>query len=250
MKALNGYDIGVVKGQIFDRLESFTAKFIRQKILETENRINAHDGPIYLSFGENCAPGVKLRQAGLQNLGSGYFDNLVAPIESIVNILDADFAGMLGLSNLVIARWENHDSVFNDLYKVYFHHYFHPRQMEFEKDDLSEGVRRRRIEDADIPLFIPEVMAQFEYLRAKMQIVLRSERFKYVVIRRVHGEPVESALSSELHAALNRYGARNFELRIVHSVEIRGEGFDADLHRFIPEDGERWGPSDSWRLLA
>jgi hypothetical protein len=250
MDTLNGYDVSVLRLQIFDRLKSFTANSLRQKIHEMRTRVDRYEGPIYLAFGENCGPGVKLRQAGLQPIGSGYFDNLVAPIESIIKILDADFVGMLQLSNLVIGRWENNDSVFNDRYNVYFHHYFHPHQHDFEKNDLSEGVRRRHIENIDIPLFIPEVMAQFEYLHAKMQYILRSEIFKYIVVRRVHGEPVESALSNQLRAALERYDARNFALRIIHSVEIKSEGFDADLHRFIAEDGERWGSTQAWRSLS
>ena len=69
--------------------------------------------------------GVKLKVAGLQTFGSNLFDNLVAPEGAVVALLDSDFSEILRLKNLEIRRWENHDSVFDRLYGIFFHHYFY-----------------------------------------------------------------------------------------------------------------------------
>jgi hypothetical protein len=78
---LNGYRLNAIDDNIFSRLNEFTAEKIEFNIKKMKMRIDAHEGPIFVPLGENCGPGVKLRQAGLMSLGSGYFDNIVVPLE-------------------------------------------------------------------------------------------------------------------------------------------------------------------------
>lgn len=255
MDSINGYPAAILRERLFDRLGDYTASSIARRLREAEARLVAQPAAIPIAFGEDCGPGVKLREAGRAVLGGGFFDNLVAPIDSAIRLLDEDFAHLLALRNLLVGRWEGHDSVLDSRYSLFFHHHFHVRGEHLEKsatDGSGDGSGRRRlIEEADIPLFLPSVLAQFEYLAAKLRLVLRAPQPKILVLRRFGGAPVPLALTFRLGQALERFGARRTELRVVHSLPLPpGEACDESLHRFIPEGGERWGPAEAWRSLA
>ena len=250
MDTINGYPAVTLRALLLDRLGDCTPSAIRRRLLAAEQRLNAADGPTFIALGETCAPSVRLRELGVPMLGGGFFDNLVTPVESVVRLLDEDFGQLLQLRNLVVGRWENHDSVLDSRYVVFFHHYFHLRGAH-EKDDLSEGARRRRIDEADIPLFLPAVLAQFEYLTAKLRLVLRAPQRKILVLRLATGGPLPRAASIRLTQALERFGARNAEMRVAHATPLpAGDFCDASLHRLVPEDGERWGAAQAWRAVV
>jgi hypothetical protein len=249
MNLLNGYPLKLIEDQIFSRFSTFTATTIRLKIIKLNERLNQAREPVYISIGENCGPAVKLRGANLQALGASYFDNIVIPIDSFIELIKNDFNGVLSLSNLAVSSWEGHDSVINDRYKIYFHHYFHIRGSDNEKSRLEEGgVRARRIDEADIPLFLPEVMAQFEYLQFKFKLIMHSGLKKYCIVRRVNGELVDRNVSRLIYDTLVGYGANNFEIRIIHSQTPNDVDFDEGIHKFIPVQGERWGSTNAWHI--
>jgi hypothetical protein len=226
----------------------FTASSIEKQLSEVARRLSSYpkEAPIYLSIGENCGPAIKLRQAGLSALGSGFFDNLVIPIESTIRLLDEDFSRILTLRNLSIGMWEGNDSVFDKSHNIFFHHYFHKHGE--EKTISRDGRLHRRIDEEDIPLFLPSVMAQFEYLAEKMRMILRSPHRKFLVVRRVNGAPIQRQVTGRLGETLSRLGAMDTAVAVVHSRPIAPECGDVDsaIHRFIPEHGERWGDRLAW----
>ena len=251
MERINGYPADILRERLLDRLSEFTPSSIARRLQRAEARLAAADLPIVVTLGEDCGPAVRLREAGMLSLGGGFFDNLVAPVDGVIRLLDEDFAQLLSVRNLLVARWENHDSVLDSRYGVFFHHHFHVRGPEYEKSDgVGEG-RRRLIEERDIPLFLPSVLAQFGYLAAKMRLILRAPQPKLLVLRRFGGAPLPLALSFRLRQALDRFGTRNAELRVVHSRPLpAGEMWDPGVHRAIDDAAERWGSAADWRRLA
>ena len=50
----------------------------------------------FFALGEDCGPATMCREAfGPNWFGSAFFDNLYAPLESVIRCLDADFEGIL-----------------------------------------------------------------------------------------------------------------------------------------------------------
>ena len=184
---------------------------------------------------------MKFRDAGLNLLGSQFFDNIVVKPESIIKLLDADFADMFLLSDLLVDRWEGHQSVYNDRYGIFFHHYFYLKQIKFD------AAGYRRIDDNDIPLLLSIVQAQFEYLAFKFRFIVRSHVRTVLTMRRSDGAPIAPTVLADLRRALDCYGAIMTDVIAVHS---HGGGAGAD-HYFIPEtDAERWGAAADWNNLS
>jgi len=249
---ISGYPASIIEKLYINKLTTFTASNINQKIAHAEERLHHHaiDQPLFISLGENCGPGVKLRQAGLAPMGAGFFDNLVVPMESIIRLLDEDFGHLLMLRNLSVGEWETHDSVHDTRYDIFFHHYFHPVDQSLQKIELIQGQRKRRIAEGDIPLFLSSVMAQFEYLAAKMRFMLRAPHKKFLVLRRLKGDPAPSYFTDRLSQALHRFGAQNARLLVIHSSPIKEGSADTSIHHMISEEGDRWGLPEKWKALA
>lgn len=252
MQDLNGYSAADLQNQVFSQLSGSTRSTILARVAEFEAQLRAYpvsSQPVPVSLGENCGPGVKIRETQCNPLGAFFFDNIVAPIPSIIQLFQKDFQGLLQLQNLRIGQWERNDSVFDESYDIFFHHYFHLRPMRLEKSHIDGEKRRRRIDEADIPLFLPIVSAQFAYLTAKLRLLLRSEIPKLLCLRRVQGRPVDHDLLLLLEKVLRDWGARNFEFVVIHSDASLSKASALPNHHFIPETATRWGQQEVWRQL-
>lgn len=246
MDQINSYPGDILHQQLFAALEHQTSSAIHARLEQLRHRLEGATEPVMISIGENCAAGMRLREAGLAPLGSHFFDNVVIRAEALPALIDADFADMLSLSDLCVDIWEGNDSVLDRRYGIHFHHYFHLRGAEKDRFDAS-GRRRRRIDETDIPLFLAQVRAQFEYLAAKFRLVMRAPLPKILLLRRVGGEALPAATLDSIRHALNRFGAINTRLVAVHSsVEDRSP----PDHVLVAEDGERWGSAAAWADMA
>lgn len=254
MDHINGYAINDLNTQIFSKMETFTKSHIDEALKKIHIQLNDYpqDGPpIPISIGENCGPGVKIREMGLTPIGSMFFDNLVCPISSAIEIFRNDFRDLLQLRNLRISQWETHDSVFDDAYGIFYHHYFHLRPLRLEKSHIYENEnRRRRIDEADIPLFLPLVASQFNYLSEKMRLVMRSPAPKQFIFRKVHGEIICNDMKSLLERTLENSGARNFKVKVVFSQNLPDHLLAGKDLYHIPEKGVRWGDTEKWKLMC
>lgn len=254
MDHLNDYAFGDLNAQIFSKLETFTKSYIDDALAKLRIQLDDYpqDGPaIPISIGENCGPGVKIREMGLTPLGSMFFDNLVCPVPSVIELFRNDFRDLLQLKNLRISQWETHDSVFDDAYGIFYHHYFHLRPMRLEKSHINaDGTRRRRIDEADIPLFLPLVASQFNYLSEKMRLVIRAKAPKQFLLRKVCGETICDDMVSLLVRTLKSSGARNFQLKVVFSQGLPDHLVARKELYHIPEQGVRWGDTDQWQLMC
>ena len=200
-------------------------------------------GEIFTSIGENCGAGFQMRNAGVFTMGSNFFDNTVIRIENLPHIIRREFSDMLSLRNLTIGCWETHDSVFDGLYQLFFHHYFMPGGG-IEKHHGDTGARR--IDPQDIPLFLPIVRGQFEYLAAKFLKIARSDRKKNYVIRNVEGRAFPEDALDEVRRALSDIGAVNFSLIQVVTY-FDGPQISSNYgHWNIAEVDERWGDKADW----
>lgn len=251
-KTINGYNRSAIETSLFQRLDDCTGSSIRMRLSAFSQRLMIATEPVWMSIGENCAAGVKLKAASLQTLGSNFFDNLVTPEDAVVALLDSNFSEILRLKNLEIRRWENHDSVFDSLYGIFFHHYFFIRDPQLEKKDYSEGTMRRRIDEADVPLFLSLVQAQFEYLADKFRMILRSELPKILVQRSVSAKPISEDGAAKLCNALVRFGAKRFKVLNVHSSSEEAAPRDVNVLTrtvYIAEELCRWGTNEDWQRL-
>lgn len=247
---LNGYPFSAIDEQVFSKLQECTASSIQASIARFRDRLSeipVDSPPIPVSLGENCGPGIKIRDADQSPLGAMFFDNLVCPISSTIELFKEDFRGILSLQNLRVSKWEGSDSVFDDRYGVYYHHYFHLRPQRMEKSWYDNGIRRRRIDEADIPLFLPVVASQFAYLTEKLRLLLRSEHHTTLYLRRVEGEVVGCGLLSSLAHALKSWGAVNSDIRVIYSDRSIPEHHAPEAHYYIPEVGGRWGDVSRWK---
>lgn len=244
---INGYRLEDLNTQLFERFDQFTASAIEKKLDTLRMKLN--NGSILkripISLGENCGAGVKIREARQDRLGAFFFDNLVAPFESVMGLFRTDFSELLNPRYLRIDQWETHDSVYDAKAQIFFHHYFHLRPVALEKSHPGP-VRRRRIDAVDIPLFLPMVSAQFSYLIEKTRIVLRSDCPKRLIFRRVNGEWVSAEQMARLQDVLEGWGARNFELVNVYSKPKPNNVEDDPHHIYVAEQGARWGHVDNW----
>jgi hypothetical protein len=87
------YPFGELHVDLSQRLPDCTHDSIRARKKRFAKRLEDFTAPkIFISIGENCGPGIKFRDAGLNLLGSQFFDNIVVNSESVIKLLDADFA--------------------------------------------------------------------------------------------------------------------------------------------------------------
>lgn len=255
---VNGYSLKDLEDQLFQHYSSHTASNIERQ-LERVRQLLADAGgqSIFVSLGENCGPALRLGAVGAPALGAQFFDNLVTPLDGVAALITDGFANILRLRNLRIGVWETNDSVYDEAYEMFYHHYFCLSPTELEKSWHDAGGRRRRIDEADIPLFYPAVRAQFEYLAEKFALVARSAMRKHYVLRKVAGELPTSGEVSALRRALDVQGAANARLVIVHSdpataaqvADLTGEAKGSAVY-LIPETGERWGSDADWQHLV
>lgn len=255
---INGYELDDLISQVFSHYERFTATSIKRELDRLHSALNEVPGPLFISLGENCGPGLRLRAAGAQTLGSQFFDNLVVPIGDVSNVIRQGFSDILQIKNLSIGVWEGQDSVIDNKYNTFYHHYFHLLPMEKEKKRDDNGVSVRRIDEADIPLFIPVVRAQFEYLAEKFIIIAGSPVRKNYVLRKVDGTlPTREEVLS-LREAIVGAGGVNFRIVIIHSEPHRHEEARAlaacdpnslSVH-CIEERAERWGDVTDWQGMV
>jgi hypothetical protein len=235
------YPFGELHVDLSQRLPDCTHDSIRARKKRFAKRLEDFTASrIFISIGENCGPGIKFRDAGLNLLGSQFFDNIVVNPDSVIKLLDADFADMFLLPDLLVDRWEGHQSVYNDRYEIFFHHYFYLQQIKFDEAGY------RRIDSADIPLLLSIVQAQFEYLAFKFRSIVRSRVRTVLTMRRVDGAPVAPTVLADLRRALDRYGAVETAVIAVHSY---GEG-GGDNYCIPETDAERWGTVADWNNLS
>ena len=250
MSSINGYPAHEIETHYLANLTDYTASSIRSRIELLKNKIAENAQPVFVSLGENCGPGNRMRDAGVNTMGSNYFDNLVVRVENIPKILDCDSSGVLSLKSLSVGRWEAHDSVYDEEFAIYFHHYFHlPGRL--EKDSMERGYRTRRIDEADIPLFLSQVRAQFEYLAVKFRLIAEAPFRKVYVVRQVEGGEMEESSLIPLEQALASFGAKNFELVQVVSRTDSTQPRDRHFRLVsILENGERWGSLSEWKAMS
>ncbi|MDO6467095.1 DUF1796 family putative cysteine peptidase [Neptunomonas phycophila] len=246
---INGYNMNDLVFHVFKNFEKYTKAGIDESTRDFENAFfSGSQDNILISLGENCGPGVKLREASKDIFGSFFFDNIVCPVDSINKLFECDFTGLFDLRYLTIGTWEGHDSVYNTKYGIYFHHYFHLRGAENEKSRFLNGNRIRQIDEEDIPLFLPQVQSQFEYLLNKLRITLLSPQKKTFIFRKVNGSPLRRVAFDNLYESIKRWGANNFNILVVYSSDgdVNSNEFYEDKHILIPEVGVRWGEKELW----
>lgn len=243
MQEISGYNLDVIERFFVNRLPSCTAQAINAKLLQVDETIGSTTGDIFISIGENCGAGFQMRNAGVATLGSNFFDNTVIRVDNLPHIIRSEFRDMLSLRNLTIGNWETHDSVFDELYQLFFHHYFMPGGG-IEKHYSDTGSRR--IDAQDIPLFLPIVRGQFEYLAAKFFKIARSDLKKYYVIRNVEGRALPEEALDEVSKALVDAGAVNFSLIQVVTYFDGPQVSTRYGHWNIAEVAERWGDKADW----
>ena len=252
MDVISNYDRELIMELYLNNLKPHTSRSIRQKldIFHAKIRrleISAARHPIAL--GENCGVRAKLREIGESAMGSNFFDNIVIKIDDAGKLIRDDFRDILCLANLSIGEWERHDSVYDAMHHIFYHHYFCPALLAQQKGWNDSGNWRRLIDETDIPLFLSAVRSRFEYFAEKFRIIARSNLGKIYILRKVTGEVVTAEEYDNLYDSLKEFGAVNFELLIVHS---HGEPDTAiaSTHFLIPEPPEdRWGRSEDWRRM-
>lgn len=247
MLKVNGYSAEVLDSSIFSRLSDCTADAIQFKLDGVERTLNAEIHEIFISLGENCGAAFQMRGAGVETFGSNFFDNTVIRSNKISTIIHRQFSDILNLRHLFVDNWETHDSVIDSIHQIYFHHYFTPGYG--AEKYHSDGITRR-IDSEDIPLFLPVVRGQFEYLAAKFLMIARSSRKKNYIIRNVEGRAIPEADLNAIEYSLKSVGARNFSILQVISY-LDGVPVSPRFgHWHIPEDGERWGAKAVWLAFA
>jgi hypothetical protein len=244
------YEYEFMKHHLWDNLSKITNTAIQRKLATLDATLSRRTTPIWISLGENCGPAIKIRDSGLPNLGGSFFDNLVVPLESMLRIFDNRFQDLFEPLNLEVGEWEGHDSVFNNNYKMFFHHYFHVRGNERSRIDPFTGVKRRHIMEEDIILFLPMVLSQFSYLRVKFLNILRHEVSKVYVVRTVNGAPVSTETLWSVREALAKLGGNNFRIIVVYAQLPEIEAFDLSSQYYIAEHDERWGETKQWESLS
>lgn len=247
MQAINDYSIQDLERGYFAHLSEFSYSKIRSRLDLLRQTLASASQPIFVSLGENCGPGTRMRESGINTLGSNFFDNLVIKAEDMPRLIRADFSDILSLVNLRIGTWEDHDSVFDEKYNIFFHHYFYLRGGLHKERPDGTGAVRRIIDEADIPLFLAPVRAQFEYLAIKFRMILRSDRLKVYVIRNVNGGGISQTALGNIGDALSAAGGRNFTLVQVVSDPNEQAGKNTF---YIPERDARWGEAEAWRAMA
>lgn len=253
MDAISNYDPELIMKLYLNNLKPHTSRSIRQRldIVQTKIRrleLSAERYPVAL--GENCGVRAKLRDIGESAIGSNFFDNIVIKIDDVAKLVRDDFSNILCLANLGIGEWERHDSVYDALHHIFYHHYFCPALLAQQKGRNDSGNWRRIIDETDIPLFLAAVRSRFEYFAEKFRIIARSKVKKIYILRKVTGAIVTAEEYDNLYDSLKEFGAINFELLIVHSHGEPDKAI-ASTHYVIPEPPEdRWGRSEDWRSLA
>lgn len=243
VQEISGYNIDIIEQSIFSRLSSCTADAINRKLEAVDQTISAETNEVFISLGENCGAAFQMRNSGINTLGANFFDNTVIRAEDIPNIISDRFRSMLSLINLSIGSWEGHDSVYDDFYKIFFHHYFIPGH---GVEKYNEKMNCRQIDKEDIPLFLPVVRGQFEYLAGKFIKIANAQIKKYYVIRNVEGRAISEATLDRISAALTSIGAVNYDLIQVITY-LDGPPISKKYgHWSILEEGERWGDKAEW----
>src|SRR5215469_16477643 len=250
MSTINDYPAHEIERRYLSKLTDYNTRSIRSRIELLKGKISNSTQPVFISLGENCGPGNRMRDAGVNTMGSNFFDNLVVRVDNIPKILRCDFSGILSLKSLSVGRWEAHDSVYDEDFGIYFHHYFHLGGR-LEKDSMERGYRTRRIDEADIPLFLSQVRAQFEYLAVKFRLLAEASFRKIYVVRQVEGGEIGVSHLLRLEQALTSFGASNFELIQVVSRTEPAKSRDRYFRLIsIPENDERWGALSDWNAMA
>lgn len=250
---VNGYPVKEIEKQILAKLDYYTSSFIKEKLASLQTRLSQETGKtIYLSIGENCGPAKRMKAAGLHLFGSNFFDNIVCSTSSFIKIIEADFSDILSISNLSVKTWEGNDSVCDGLYGVLYHHCFHLNPIESEKSRYdNNGKKWRAIEERDIPLFLAQVRSQYEYLRVKFRMVMRSPIRKILVSRKVDGRGYKKDEIEGIERALLNFGAQNCRLISIETTDpISGINQTDSRYYRIPERAERWGDLSDWQVFG
>ena len=255
-QTLNGYDLFSINRAVFGQYAETNPQANRRRLALLKSRLDNHrNKTTFISLGENCGPSLCMKKAGLETLGSNYFDNIVTPSAAIPELLRSAFSQALQLTNLSIGTWEGHDSVLDEFTGIYFHHYFHLRGAETKVEiDSGTGREKRLIHKEDVPLFYPIVKSQFEYLAQKFLAIARHDAPKIYVIRQIDGTPFECEKIYAIKNALNDLGAVNFKLAQVID-NLPGCAADSLAMRDfltwpIDVTDERWGAPESWLINA
>jgi len=255
-QTINEYDPKQINQFVFSQYTQTSYQANRERLeLLNSNLKKRTNNTIFISLGENCGPSICLKKAGLDTLGSSYFDNIVTPTDTLSQLFRSSFSDTLQLTNLTIGTWEGQDSVFDEATGIYFHHYFHLRGAETKfSTDPETGVAKRIIDHSDIPLFYPLVKSQFEYLAQKFLIIARHDAPKVYVIRRIDGNPLKAEKIQAINEALKDAGAVNFRLAQVINESSRSQVEPIDAPNIITwpieMSTERWGARKSWRINA
>jgi Putative papain-like cysteine peptidase (DUF1796) len=250
---LSGYDRKIVFEHYLDHLSSFTPSRLREKIgqLDAALAVSERSGSTeFISLGENCGAAVKIREHRSRKLGASFFDNIVIRLEDAADLLRSEFAGLLNLKYLHIAKWDGIDSVYDEKQRIYYHHDFIIRIPALQKGWTGQEPLIRVVDETDIPLFYAGVRVKFEYLAEKFLRVARSNTRKVYFLRRIEGDPISAVESYRIAKALADIGARNASLAIVHSKGVPDQSVSR-YHRVI-EEGHgipRWGSDADWHAF-
>ncbi|MBN7809071.1 hypothetical protein JZX86_27510 [Agrobacterium rosae] len=171
---------------------------------KAQRLLNGNFNMKFMSIGENCQVAGQLRRT--IKIKTTYFDNLVTPIDGLLQTLNRGVYKPMTPDCFEVGVWEGLPSARELSSGVFFHHEF------FDEHAISPGR-----ETLNIPQYIDHVNEKFKFLSDRFLAIARNSGKKCFVRRQYTGQALDADKLLQVQDALTNLGAKNFSVVNIHN---------------------------------